>query len=478
MRAIVIGTGVIGSAVGLALADHGLEVELIGPAGGGTGNASLAAGAMLGAYGEVTCPQGPAELAERALRVAAQRAYGPWLADIASRTQTHISLRLGTFVIANAAGARDRKNLTEIERAAHATGAPVERVEPEDVPWLRPATRVPAITALFLPAEGFVSAPDLMQALDEVNREHPRIRVTDGTVARLRRARSRVTGVVLEDGREVAGDWTVVAAGHGTHGLLSEYAGVLPRLVAGKGASITMRSADAPSHVIRTPNREFACGAHVVPRDTDSYYVGATNRISRVPGTNAGVTGGELHSLLHTGMHEINTSIRTATVERVAYGWRPLAIDHRPLVGIIDEGVAVATATYRNGVLMAPILARWVTEGLVQGRDPDENAFCPTRRGALGAISPTDRVRIIAEGARELLPFLTAPFGDLPYDRHRELSAFVETMIELVITEDDAHAELRQQIHALTADLPMPETVADLFYDIVEYARRQPEDAE
>ena len=62
-------------------------------------------------------------------------------------------------------------------------------------------------------------------------------------------------------------------------------------------------------------------------------------------------------------------------------GLRPRSPDELPLVGEgVLEGLIVATAHFRNGVLLAPITAEIVT-ALVEGRAPalDISAFSPAR---------------------------------------------------------------------------------------------------
>ena len=108
----------------------------------------------------------------------------------------------------------------------------------------------------------------------------------------------------------------------------------VPRLLPGKGVSLTADGlSDAFPYVLRTPNRDFACGSHVVPRGDGRVYLGATNRISTTPGGTPGITLGEVHSLLHSAIHEINTGFRTANVRSFTFGMRPLTLDHRPMLG-------------------------------------------------------------------------------------------------------------------------------------------------
>jgi glycine oxidase len=68
--------------------------------------------------------------------------------------------------------------------------------------------------------------------------------------------------------------------------------------------------------VIRTPNRDFACGLHVIPPSRGGLYMGATNRFTTAPVT--GPTAGEHLSLLHGLLHQFRVDLRTTTVKACA----------------------------------------------------------------------------------------------------------------------------------------------------------------
>jgi glycine oxidase len=69
-------------------------------------------------------------------------------------------------------------------------------------------------------------------------------------------------------------------------------------------------------------------------------------------------------------------------------GLRPATPDARPIFGILQNGVIVATGHYRNGVLLAPISAV-IVAALARGEMPplDLTPFDPARCGR----SQTDR---------------------------------------------------------------------------------------
>ncbi|MBH1938933.1 FAD-dependent oxidoreductase [Streptomyces sp. AV19] len=136
---LVAGTGIIGAACALALADHGLDVLCTGEPAATLGTASSAAGAMLGVLGEVTTDDDPApdSLDDHALRLRhrAAQAWPDWAEHLAQTAETPVPIRYGTTVIASASQPGDRANLRAITAAADRLGLPAHPIDPADVPY-------------------------------------------------------------------------------------------------------------------------------------------------------------------------------------------------------------------------------------------------------------------------------------------------------------------------------------------------------
>ncbi len=245
----------------------------------------------------------------------------------------------------------------------------------------------------------------------------------------------RVTGVILADATRVPSGCVVVAAGAGSSKVLrtlGDLPGKLPAMLAGKGVGVVFKAhgMDLPC-VVRSPNRDFACGVHMVPRNTGHVYVGATNRISATPGAEPGPTGGELHALLHAACHGLHAGLRAAEIQAIQHGMRPLTADGYPLIGQTGlDGLHIATGTYRNGVLLAPAIAEVISAQLA-GLIPDPelaHPFDPARATRADRVPPWPQ--IIERDVVHLASMLTDPGGRLPYDRQRELAGFLSTLLE------------------------------------------------
>jgi len=187
---------------------------------------------------------------------------------------------------------------------------------------------------------------------------------------------SNITGVELGDGRILEGGTVVVAAGVGSQKLVDSVPaleGRVPLLFAGDGSSFSMsqeplQPSQRIEHVIRTPNRAGACGIHVVPQAGDQFYIGAGNMLqeSALPGASAESATWVIGST----MHEINKRIGDARILSVNQGNRPLSVDGFPMLGPSDsvKGLWMLTGTGRDGFHCAPLISKWLVEGIFEDK--------------------------------------------------------------------------------------------------------------
>lgn len=475
---IVVGTGIIGTTTALSALDKGMRVTIVGPGPMEAGGASSAAGAMLGVLSEVTAadtdPQDEAELRFR--HASAQR--WPALAERLYAPTTPVTVKSGTAIVAiPRANQLDRANLTAIAAAAQRLGARHEEIDPAELTSVRPAPGFDPAAALFLPDEGYVDMAIAMPAAFEAVCRHERARYLPGWVREVSTDTSHVSGVVLSDGTSLPSGNVVIAAGVGTAGVLETLGkrpGRIPAMLAGKGVSLVF---EAPHldlrYVVRSPNRDFACGVHMIPRSSGNVYVGATNRISTTPGAGTGPTGGEVHALLHAACHELHTGLRVAEIRGIRHGMRPLTADSYPLIGRTGlPGLLIATGTYRNGVLLAPAIADVISSQLAgETLDGDlTNPFAPV--DTFRTDQPPLRQQIIDQGAVHLASMLMDPGGHLPYERQRELAGFLGALLAIALTDDPQAIGRRDRARALLHSLPQNEAIVQMFYEFSDNAFR------
>jgi glycine oxidase len=471
MTAVVVGGGIIAQSIALELIRSGLRTLLIYSEEKATNIASLAAGAMLGAYGEITMDEDDgSEATELGFRIRAQKIYPEWLNSIQDECSQRIFSSMGTYVIANNYGPQDCKNLARIKSVADKMTEPCEWVDAENVPGLHPSGSMMPSRCLFLPKEGSVDSSDLMSALKScLSRSRLFEHVDDEVTQIIRGAIEGEWRISTTQGKNFSTECLIVCAGSLSAEIIGEatYAKAqLPPLYFGKGASCIVRSATYLPHTIRTPNRAFACGIHLVPRANGRAYIGATNMFGTDHDAEKGVEPGELHMLFEQVIHQINTQLRREKIENIRYGFRPISTTRMPLVGKTRlPGLHIATGTYRNGILMAPLIAKTVVAEILG--ETVSNPFS----AAVKAPTKSDNSfeQLIKMGARDLVALLHEPTGELPYDRAGELEKLLSTLFQMSFLPDDDLVNLRQNILQKLKHMPLSETMNRIFYDLVGY---------
>lgn len=469
---MVIGGGVVGLSIALELSESGVNVINAFPRTGDELSASRAAGAMLGAFGELSADDGPEEMAEFDFRLAAQRYYPSWLARLRELSEARVSQVEGTIIIANNQGARDRDGIRRMQQEAALHGEPAEWIEPGEVPGLKPSpVHAPAL-CLYLKNEHAVHSGELLDAMLQVLAQRKNYRHLDTSVAQVKPEGLSWT-ITLVNGSTVAADAVVLAGGSRSLDCLDPSLAkdaALPALSFGKGVSCLLSGAPAVAHTIRTPNRTFACGIHVVPRPASGcLYVGATNFTGVDEEAEAKVQPGELHGLFDEAIHQINTDIRTSRIEQIRVGFRPIAAFKRPLVGKTRvANLFIATGTYRNGVLMAPLVAAMIAAELGLRAAPYKgNPFSVLNEENKAGW---DIDRLLDVGVRDLVAFLQDPRGPLPYNRAHELEAYLRNLLQAAVCNDAGGDSLHTMIQTRLKEAPFNETVHKLFYEIGEGA--------
>jgi glycine oxidase len=468
---LVVGGGVVGGAVTLALAGRGHRVLAVTPDQAAVGAASRAAGAMLGALGEVTAETTRWSATDLDVRLTAADRYPRWLDELDELAGRRPAAGRGTFIVACAGRARDAENLAAIAAAAARHRRPAEAVAPNVVPGWHPSAAARPGGALFLPDEGWVDAQQLLEVLRAAAERLPEVEVRDGGVAELLVEGDRVVGARTTTGEAIPAGAVVLCAGAFTQRLIETVPGLadlLPRIVPGKGVGIILRQPAArPASatretVLRTPNREFACGLHLVPRSGGALYLGATNRIASHLDYVGDATAGELGLLLRDAVEQLDPSLGDWADGGARVGYRPVSSDGRPLVGRTDVGgLLVATGTYRNGVLLAPLLAELVADEV-----GDQTAAAGTNpysaRGR--APSPPPALEVLRAGLPDLAEWLTA--ADRPDDLAEDLRNLLSALFEGILDPTGSGREVRTILEQSLHDVPIPEILPELIADL------------
>ncbi len=352
----MVGGGVIGVAIADALARRGLGTLLLE-------RDALASGASGGAAG-VTAPlieaPGPGPFFE--LAVAGRdllRREAPSLGEVGYR-------ETGTLRVAE----DDAEARVLRERVAweSARGLRVRWVEPAELEAIEPALRDGLRGALYALDDHQVTSPALVHALATRALRHGAVIRERTPVRGVLQVQGRVIGARTVDG-ELRSRVLVLAAGAWTPSLAP-----VPLPVRPVRGQLAYLAPEGP--VLR--HAVFGNGIYLVPKADGRLVVGATEEDA---GFDASVREETTASLVARAA-EIVPAVRDLLVVGAWAGLRPAAPDRLPVIGTHRKfpGLIIATAHFRNGVLLSLVTAE-IVAALAAGEPPpvDVAPFSPER---------------------------------------------------------------------------------------------------
>jgi glycine oxidase len=359
VKVLVVGGGIIGCASALELAKAGCDVTLVERAAPGAEASSAAAG-MLAPLGESSARS------FRDLAVASWRLYPAVVDELRARTGVDVEyVTRGTIYPLF-------RTPDESEARGWALGEEfgAEVLDAKEVHAREPALSPRVRGGIFVRGDHWVNNQRLVLAYAQAAVAAGVELLTGSAVSRLVVEGSRVRGAVA-DGQPLAADQVLLAAGAWTAELLASIGLHLP-LEPRRGQMLAL--AHVPAVVTHCVHGEV----YLVPRPSGELLVGAT--VERA-GFQRAVTAEGVAGLLR-GALDLVPSVAELPIARTWCGFRPWASDALPVLGPWPgvPGLWVATAHFRNGILLGPITARLMTEWLVQGRPSlDLQEFLPDR---------------------------------------------------------------------------------------------------
>ena len=363
MKIVVVGGGIIGCATAWELARAGCAVTLFERATPGAEASSAAAG-ILAPLGEST------DSAFARLALASWRLYPALVEELHELTDIDVEyVTRGTvYPLFDA----DDVRRAEARVASHLEPEyGIEAWDTADVRAHEPALSTRVRGAMFVRADHWVNNQRLVVA-------YAQAAVAAGVVLRAGTAVTRVAvemgharGVVA-DGELWEADAVVLTAGAWTGELIASFGGRLP-VEPKRGQMLAL--GHVPSVLTHCVHGD---DVYLVPRPSGELLVGAT--VERI-GFRRGVTAEGIAGLLAAAI-ELCPALGALPIARTWSGFRPWAPDSLPVLGPWPEveGLWVATGHYRNGILLAPITARLMTEWLTIGQPGiDVQEFLPAR---------------------------------------------------------------------------------------------------
>jgi glycine oxidase len=351
--ALVIGAGVVGCAVARELAAARLKVVAVERESPGAGASGAAAG--------ILAPQVGANAPSPILSLGLEsRAMFPQLVDeLRSETGIDVPYRAaGTLSLA--LDAEEEAALEKRFQWQTEAGLPVERISCGRVSTLEPAISTHIRTALRFPYDHQIENVTLIRALTtSAEKRGVQFRSASEVTSVLVKA-GMVEGVAIGPGRIYAP--IVVVCSGAWSGLLETGGPKLP-VTPVRGQMLALESDEARiDRVIMTER------GYLVPRIDGRIIVGST---SEQVGFDTSVTVKGIATLMEVA-GTVVPSLHHARISGIWAGLRPATSDGLPILGPAGsawpDGLYFATGHYRNGVLLAPLTARLLSESITSGK--------------------------------------------------------------------------------------------------------------
>ncbi|MCX7992629.1 MAG: glycine oxidase ThiO [Fimbriimonadales bacterium] len=351
MRAIVIGAGIIGSAIALELRQRGVDVALIESYAEG-GHTSAASAGMVNPFSLT-----PGDTPALPFYLSSLRIYPEWVRKLHTLTQIDVEWRQeGCLRVAltPADAAHLQQNLEWIHRyEPEASAIGTERA----LAW-EPALNKEIEGVVYLPNEGWVNTERLMSALHRAVKLSGTNLYTGVPVLCIELTNQHVRGVRTAHG-VIEGEAIVVAAGAWAGALLQPL-GVHTPVEPVRGVILWLGDLPVPvRRILSSPQ------GYIVPRADGTVLVGATRE-------QAGYdlrASAESYAYLVQALAHLAPPLLHATVLGHTVGLRPDTPDHNPYIGAIRgyEGLYIAAGHAYHGILMAPATALAVADLVLNG---------------------------------------------------------------------------------------------------------------
>ena len=380
---IVVGGGVVGTAIAWRAARTGRTVTLIDPGGDEPGiddRASLVAAGMLGPVSESVF--GEQDLLN--LNLHAIERFPGFNQELEAAVGKRTGLRTeGTLAVAYDSG--DLAALDRLTDFRHSIGLKAERLDARQCrrlePFLAPSTRGGVLATGDLSVDNRRYLAALRAAAAAAG-----VRTLSGTVTKV--LDGQVSVATPRDATTpemtLTAPHVVIAAGHATRFLDGVPEEVRAAIRPVKGQILRLRHPGRIPHILTHTVRGLVQGhdLYFVPREDGELVVGATQEER----DDRDVTAGGVYDLLRDASTAVPAVSELIFAEASA-GLRPGTSDNGPILGRVGDGSRIiAAGHFRNGILLSAVTADAVT-ALLDGDQPHQ-AWAPFRPGRFQRTSP------------------------------------------------------------------------------------------
>ncbi|MBV9272199.1 MAG: glycine oxidase ThiO [Candidatus Eremiobacteraeota bacterium] len=366
----ILGAGLIGLATAFELASRGATVRVFDTSSEPRRGASWAAAGMLAPRTEHLPDREMVDLCEKSLSL-----YPQFVDGLRENADIDPWLRLDGILSV----AYDEEHADELQRHAgrlNADGIGVEFFDRSQTIAAEAALGKNAIASLLVHGEGQIDNRRLGRLLVAACQSRGVLIRTGLRTVEVQCDSRRVLGIRTDIGFSPA-QWVVNATGAWAGNLAGVPSQCVPPVTPVKGEMLAI---EVPPEFVRRTT--WVPGAYLVPRADGRLLVGAT--VERM-GFDTHTTARGVHALLDAALRAM-PALADFGVGEIWAGLRPGTPDERPFLGATAlGGYLLATGHYRNGVLLAPITARYLGEAIERS---DFRTLAPFALARTGTKSP------------------------------------------------------------------------------------------
>jgi len=372
---IVVGKGAIGLSIIFHLLQKGVKVLCIDDSPRYIdAMASFASGAMLGAISELSHLNLLGDMEEEAF-IEARKYHLQFQKSISEKSGSSYEIKDGLFVIAGGyGGEQDFAELNHQIEICKKYNIKFDHVLPSEIPGFKPTTYTGIEKSVFFNFDGTINSGEFMACIDYSISTFSKQKYSfiQDNILQIEKTENTYF-VKCNSGNYLCTNHIIFSTGAFYHNIQDTILSNNEKkivLYSGRGVGLHLSKIKGLTNGIRTPNRDFACGLHLLPNDSTTY-LGATNRFTPSPNEiEKHPYVNEHQFLINSSIQELNSNILQSSHLKSVVGYRPLSIDRRPIVGRLNDGLWIANGTYRNGMLLAPLIGMEISNAIFENIEP------------------------------------------------------------------------------------------------------------
>ena len=362
---LIVGGGIIGLAIVRGLHLRGIKEITILERGEIGRESSFAAAGMLAPNAETENQDDFTEFCAESLNL-----YADYANALFDETGVDIELDCsGTLYLSFTEA--DSKEIGRRYKWQKSEGLQIEHLTARETLQAEPFVSPDVRESLFFPNDWQVENRRLLFALEKYAELNCIKIIENAEISNLLIEKNRIIGAETKSEKFFAP--TVVLATGAWTSLIKAESFVLPQIKPIRGQIISFQTAKRLfQKVIYSPR------GYIVPRADGRILVGAT--VEDV-GFDKSITDAGTELLRETAL-EISPGLGNLEIHEQWAGLRPAAVDGLPIIGAFAEveNLFIATAHYRNGILLAPLTAKIMAEKIAENLDSEYlKIFSPQR---------------------------------------------------------------------------------------------------